>query len=213
MNYLAHLYLAGSDDEARLGNFLGDFVKGTLDRQRDRYSAAVLEGIACHRAIDAFTDAHPVCRRSCARLDGSVRRVAGIAIDLAYDRLLVEHWARFTDVPFSAFVGEAYALLDRNVTSLPPRLRAVLPSIVAQDWLGSYATWDGIELALRRVSRRFRRSPRLEGMLVGAWPSLFAAREGLSADFLEFFPQAIAFVAARDSAQNQTVCQTLEKIR
>jgi acyl carrier protein phosphodiesterase len=196
MNYLAHLYLAGRDDEARLGNFLGDFVKGTLDRQRDHYSANVIEGIACHRAIDRFTDDHAVYRRSCGRLDPQVRRVAGIAIDLAYDRLLVEHWSQFSDQPFRAFVRDAYALLERHAASLPPRLQRALPFILSQDWLGSYATWDGVELALMRMSRRMKRSD----LLAEVWPSLTLCREELSADFLEFFPQVIAFVAARSGA-------------
>jgi acyl carrier protein phosphodiesterase len=198
MNYLAHLYLAGGDDEARLGNFLGDFVKGTLDRQRDRYSAAVLDGIACHRAIDRFTDDHAVYRRSCGRLDQRVRRVAGIAIDLAYDHLLVQHWSQFSDQPFRAFVRDAYALLDRHAALLPPRLQQALPFILAQDWLGSYATWNGVEVALMRVSRRMKRSD----LLAEVWPSLSLCREELSADFLEFFPQVMTFVAARSTANS-----------
>ena len=28
MNYLAHLYLSGDSDEIKLGNFIGDYVKG-----------------------------------------------------------------------------------------------------------------------------------------------------------------------------------------
>ena len=32
MNYLIHFLLAGDDDELRLGNLLGDHVKGRVER-------------------------------------------------------------------------------------------------------------------------------------------------------------------------------------
>ena len=40
MNFLAHLRLAGSRDEALLGGMLGDFVKGSPE---GRFSAGVAE--------------------------------------------------------------------------------------------------------------------------------------------------------------------------
>ncbi len=32
MDYLVHFLMAGDDDELRLGNLLGDFVKGRVER-------------------------------------------------------------------------------------------------------------------------------------------------------------------------------------
>ena len=57
MNYLAHLYLAEQTSEGLLGSLLGDFVKGRLE---SRFPEAVRRGIVLHRAIDTFTDAHPL---------------------------------------------------------------------------------------------------------------------------------------------------------
>ena len=79
MNYLAHLYLAEQSSEGLLGSLLGDFVKGRLD---DRYPETVRRGIALHRAIDSFTDAHPLHRESRNRIGGERRRYAGIIIRL-----------------------------------------------------------------------------------------------------------------------------------
>ncbi len=197
MNYLAHLVLAGPDDDARLGNFLGDFVKGSLDSYRDRYSAAVLDGIKCHREIDRFTDTHPVFRQSCRRLGPEFRRVSAIAMDLTYDHLLIAHWSQFMAQPFPEFVDAAYALLQQQSACLPPRLQQALPVMIRQDWLGSYATWEGVELALARVSRRMKRSD----LLAQVWPAIAVCREELAMDFLDFFPEAIAFVAARSQSE------------
>ena len=56
MNYLAHVFLQRSSPELMVGGMLGDFVKGALGA---RYSPGVCAGIALHRAIDRYTDAHP----------------------------------------------------------------------------------------------------------------------------------------------------------
>ena len=49
MNWLAHLLLAESNPEARLGNLLGDLVKG---EQRQALNPRLQRGIECHQAID-----------------------------------------------------------------------------------------------------------------------------------------------------------------
>lgn len=197
MNYLAHLVLAGADEDARLGNFLGDFVKGSVESHCDRYSAAVLDGIRCHRQIDQFTDAHPIFRRSCQRLGPEFRRVSAIAMDLTYDHLLIAHWSQFVAQPFPEFVEDAYALLQRRSPSLPLRLQQALPVMIRQDWLGSYASWNGVEIALGRVSKRMKRSD----LLAQVWPAIAVCQDELATDFVKFFPEAIAFVAARSQSQ------------
>ena len=74
MNWLAHLRLAPAEPLGRLGNLCGDFVRGIdLATLHPR----LREGVAQHRAIDAFVDAHPVVRGSRRRLDEPFRRFAG----------------------------------------------------------------------------------------------------------------------------------------
>ena len=55
MNYLAHVYLSGSDKDLIIGNFIADHVKGKayLD-----YPETIQKGILLHRKIDDFTDRH-----------------------------------------------------------------------------------------------------------------------------------------------------------
>ncbi len=57
MNYLAHLFLAEENDDAKLGALLGDFVKGTII---DRYSEKTEREIQIHRKIDFYTDNHAI---------------------------------------------------------------------------------------------------------------------------------------------------------
>lgn len=59
MNYLAHIFLSGSNRKVQLGNFVGDAVKGSSYKN---YPPDIAKGIQLHRAIDDYTDRHPaVC--------------------------------------------------------------------------------------------------------------------------------------------------------
>ena len=57
MNYLAHTFLSGDSDQVRIGNFIGDYVKGS---DFNFYPEGIKKGIILHRHIDYFTDNHPV---------------------------------------------------------------------------------------------------------------------------------------------------------
>jgi len=65
VKYLVHFFLAGDDEELRLGNLLGDFVKGRVERfEHPGATERLRTGIQMHRAIDAFSDRHPAVHRS-----------------------------------------------------------------------------------------------------------------------------------------------------
>lgn len=186
MNYLAHLALADGSPESILGNFLGDFAKG---RPEGRFAPAVVRGIRLHRSVDGFTDAHPVLRRAIGRLPSAHRRFAGIAIDMAFDHFLAVRWEHEAPEDFRRHRRHAYAVLTARHSALPPRLQAILPSLRDDDWLGSYARFDGMAFALERMSRRLSR----ENPLATLAENIGANYDGLQADFDVFWPQVTAF--------------------
>src|ERR1044072_1762401 len=55
MNLLAHALAAAPDAELMLGSLIGDFVRGRIDPS---LPPAIRAGVALHRAVDTFTDAH-----------------------------------------------------------------------------------------------------------------------------------------------------------
>jgi hypothetical protein len=61
MNYLAHAYLSFGIPAITVGNLISDFVKG---KQKLSYPPEIQRGIVLHRAIDSFTDTHPVTRQA-----------------------------------------------------------------------------------------------------------------------------------------------------
>ena len=194
MNWLAHLRLSPADPLLRLGNLCGDFVRGTdpatlhPDLQR---------GIAQHRAIDRFVDAHPIVRTSRERLDPGARRFAGVLVDVFYDHFLARDWHRHGDGgPLAAFAAGVHDDLERHRTLLPPRLVSALPWLKAQGWLAGYAQVDGIDAVVRRMAGRLSRpSPLADGAA-----ELRAHYDALDIDFAAFWPELVAFAAKLDGA-------------
>lgn len=153
-----------------------------------------LRGAARHKAIDAFTDAHPLVRQSRLRIDPRFRRVSGVLVDIFYDYCLARRWSVYTSEPLSAFTTSFYADVQTHPLALPAPARATLDRIVKHDLLGQYERIEGVEHSLRRISTylesRWGRDYRLEESA----RELLAHEEEFAADFAEFFPQLQAAV-------------------
>jgi hypothetical protein len=89
MNWLAHLFLSDPEPACRIGNLLPDFLSANV---LAGLPAAFQRGIAQHRRIDAYTDAHPVFRRSVQRFAPPFRRYGGVLVDIFYDHFLARDW-------------------------------------------------------------------------------------------------------------------------
>ena len=188
LNFLAHLYLAEATDESLIGNFLGDFVKGTPESLRGRYPEAVIRGIRKHRAIDAFTDSHPTFRKAKALLEPHRRRLAGIVVDVFYDYFLSSQWPGGKAKRLE-FIRECHETLSKPEPWLPENFRAVIPRMITENWLGSYASLEGLALTFRRVSTR---APVAVGVL-GAEQDLIGNEKAFGELYSEFFPDLCEF--------------------
>lgn len=188
MNYLAHLLLAGTGDDAILGSLLGDFVKGCPE---GHFSAAVSEAIRLHRKIDSYSDAHRITRRSRNRISPLRRRFAGIIVDVGYDHFLSRHWRRFSPMDLDPFVQRVYAVLSRHRPLLPGRLSRILPGMISENWLGGYIRLAHVGEALDRIAGRLSRG----GRFLRAVTEIEEHYEPLEADFLSFFPELVSFCA------------------
>ncbi|UCH53348.1 MAG: DUF479 domain-containing protein [Pseudomonadota bacterium] len=189
MNYLAHAYLSCESSDAMIGGMLGDFVKGSL---AGRYTPGIRSAIALHRAIDRYTDRHPTVRQSNALISAKRRRFAGIMVDVFYDHFLAVHWARFSSTPLKAFTHNYYAVLHAQVAGFPPRLQRVLPYMMRDDWLASYAEVESVDAALNGIARRFQRFARARVLCDGV-QELTDNYGALEAQFLAFFPELVQF--------------------
>ncbi len=187
MNFLAHIYLSGSSDEIKIGNFIGDYVKG---RNYEKYPELVRKGIILHRKIDTYTDLHPIVNQSKMHLKKRFRRYSGVIVDIFYDHFLASEWHMFSKHPLPQYVINMYEILVSNYFILPNEIRTFLPFFIINNWLESYTSIDGIEGVLRRMTKRTS----LPSETPFAVSELRKNYNLFRDEFLEYFPQLVSYV-------------------
>ncbi|TPE45947.1 acyl carrier protein phosphodiesterase [Pontibacter mangrovi] len=187
MNYLAHIYLSGNDNELLVGNFIADAVKG---RQLEQYPAGVAKGIRLHRLIDRYTDTHPVVEETKVRLRPKYKKFSPVIADMYFDHFLACNFEHYAPVPLTAFVDEAYTLIQQHHHLLPDAMQHLFKYMHSQNWLASYAQVEGIAQALTGMSRRTV----VDSGMETAAEELVAQYELYEADFRSFFPELQQYV-------------------
>lgn len=170
-----------------IGALLGDFVKSNA---AGIYSEEIEREIRIHRKVDAFTDAHPVTRAARELFRDSTRRFAGISLDVFYDHALTRRWEEYSAVPLEEFIQQFYGALLERQHILPPNLELAVHRMVTQDWLGSYKDFDGVKIAVGRISTRLSKNGHL---LRESLIDIEANYEKLSQGFDSFFPELMGF--------------------
>lgn len=186
MNHLAHAVLAGADDDRILGGVLGDFVHGPVPRG---LRPGVELGLRLHRAIDVYTDSHPVVAGLRRGFVAPFRRYAGILLDIWFDHLLARDFARWCATPLAVFSDDLVALLQRHADELPAPLRDYAAYMRRYGLPAAYADTAMVACALDGIARRLARANPLSAAL----PVLLDQADALQAGFDAFFPQLVTF--------------------
>jgi acyl carrier protein phosphodiesterase len=194
MNWLAHVYLSEPHIDFRLGNLLADIVRGD---ERASLSEEFQRGARRHHRIDAFTDAHPIVRRSRQRIRPEYRRFSGVFVDIFYDHFLASSWAQYAATDLESFTASFYADAAGSTLVLPPQAATSIERIARYDLLGSYRDIDGVERALRGVSMRLQRRWGRDFQLHAGVADLIEQRAAFAVDFAEFFPELQTHVMSR----------------
>lgn len=190
MNHLAHCFLSFGNEDLLLGNFIGDFVKGSAWKD---YSQGVQHGILLHRSIDAYTDEHPSAKQSKERIRAFAKRYASAVTDILYDHLLAIHWEKYHPEPFDVFAEKTYNQLGSRSQEMPAVLQERLPRMLEGRFLHGYTHREGLDWVLDRFSRRM-----IGGMdSVGLSEVFYADIDGFSDDFNTFFPDLIKIAQNR----------------
>ncbi len=151
MNFLAHIYLSGDDEELQIGNFIADSVKG---KKYLSFPPKIQEGIILHRAIDTFTDTHSVVRKSVRRLFPVYSHYSTVIVDILYDHYLAANWKDYSAIPLDQYVQNFYNSLNKNYKVLPLKVQQFLPYMIRDNWLLDYATIEGIGKILMQMDQR-----------------------------------------------------------
>ncbi|HBS12730.1 MAG TPA: DUF479 domain-containing protein [Flavobacteriaceae bacterium] len=151
MNFLAHIYLSGENNQIKIGNFIADAIRGNNYKG---YATTIQKGIFFHRKIDTFTDSHATVKISKRRLHERYRHYDGVIIDVLYDHFLAKNWASYSQLPLDEYAQEFYSLLNSNFDILPEKVQNFLPYMIKDDWLNNYRTIEGIEKVLIGLNKR-----------------------------------------------------------
>lgn len=151
MNFLAHIYLSGNNDFIKIGNFMADGIRG---KQFENYPIEIQKGILLHRAIDTFTDAHPIFRESTKRLHKRYHHYAGVIVDVFYDHFLAKNWNLYSNENLEEYIIRFYQSMHKHHNLLSEKAKEILPYMEKQNWLSSYQTIEGIHQILTQMDRR-----------------------------------------------------------
>jgi acyl carrier protein phosphodiesterase len=202
MNYLAHIFLSGDNPEIRIGNFIGDYVKGA---KHERYTQGVQKGILLHRKIDSFTDSHHLVKKSSNLLRHSYNRYSGVVVDVFYDHFLAANWDRYSDEPLSKYVTGVHSMLMKNYFKLPGEVRSFLPFLIKSRRLENYQHLDGVEKALTIMTKYTSMPPYVEF----AMNQLNVHYDEFQHDFDLFFGELQTMVALELNEQHFSLEQSL----
>lgn len=188
MNFLAHIFLSGTNTELMIGNFIADYVKG---KKKDLFPEGIRKGIELHRAIDHFTDHHPITEESKSRLRANYPKYSGVIVDIFYDHFLAKNFNQYSEIPLFDFTQATYALLTENQMYLPDGVKSFLPFMIERNWLNNYSTIEGIGRTLTGLSKRVSFENKMDQSVADLQKDYLLYEN----DFSRFFPQLITFAA------------------
>jgi len=186
MNFLAHFHLAWPDEGMIAGGLEGDYHKGLLPGSLPDHLA---RGVKLHRAIDTFTDTHPLVADLRSHFPSTLRRYAGILIDLGFDHFLTRNWQKYSDLELRDFNAQVHLVLSEHEAHLSEGSLAMLSRLREYDILNLYHDWDTVTATATRIGERFRRG----NPLLNVETQLLPVKDEMEQAFLKFYPQLLLF--------------------
>lgn len=187
MNYLAHIFLSGNDSRLQVGNFIGDFVKGSNGKL---YPKTIRKGIALHRKIDHYTDHHQVVRETIDMMRPEFGRYSGIILDMYFDYFLATNFKTYSPKSLNVFATRFYIAIIVNYRHLPQRVKNFIFHLVFSNRLKKYASLKGLKQSLEIMATYKSKAIKPEKTIT----YLVDNHMELEKRFHEFFPDLIEFV-------------------
>lgn len=182
MNFLAHVHLSKDNEDVIFGNFIADAIKG---KSYVKFRKDIITGILLHRDIDTFTDRHIIVKNSRAKIREYFGKFSGIVVDIYYDHFLARNWEQYHNVELTQYSTYVYLILAKRFLLLPSRIKRLLPFLIGQNWLVSYANLNDLQRVFNGMDRR-------TGHISGMDNSVKILKnnyESLYLDFKEFYSE------------------------
>lgn len=186
MNYLAHAFLSFNDKEIQFGNIIGDYVKGN---QLNNYPFDVQHGILLHKAIDKYTDSHPIVDKAVAIFHQEFKLSSAIFTDIVFDNFLANDSRYFTDESLDIFTQSVYENLRNHQSLMNDKMVHFFSHMDQYNWLYQYRTIEGISKSIHGLCKRYPKLGNPEKAM-----QLFENNyDGLNEYFKQFFPELVTF--------------------
>jgi len=119
-----------------------------------------------------------------------------VIVDILYDHFLAKNWNSYHTQPLADYVDDFYELLRTNFEILPTRIQRMMPYMMADNWLLSYASIKGISTILNQMNQRTKNRAKMN----------FAVLE-LEEFYTEFETEFTSFFAELIPASQQKLNQ------
>lgn len=186
MNFLAHIHLSGENELIKIGNFMADGVRG---KQYENFPIDIQKGILLHRAIDTFTDSHPIFRQSTKKLHSRYHHYAGVIVDMYYDHFLAKNWKSYSTETLEKYTAQFYQSLLNNPTILTTKTQNLLPYMMEYNWLVNYQSINGLERILSQMDHRTKN----QSLMRFATEELVAHYDEFESEFALFYKEVQQF--------------------
>jgi acyl carrier protein phosphodiesterase len=153
VNYIAHIHIAQLTQTSMVGNFLGDFVKGS---QLECWPRDIEQGIRLHRKVDVFTDQHRDVRQLKMLFPPDLKKAAGIALDIYFDHLLLLHWRKFSMQDSGVLFAQFYQQLLAMELDAGNSFKRVKEGLLNHRWLEDYLQAETCLRAMQSVEQRLK---------------------------------------------------------
>lgn len=195
MNFLAHFILSDPDPLHLIGNFAGDFIKG---KQLAHLPPNMRHGVITHRAIDSYTDNHPVVKESKKLFYPIAGKYSGIIVDIVYDHFLSVNWHRYYNIPREVFIAKSQETLFTYGNLLPYRAQRLVGSLKYHRYLSIYPSYWGLQKVFSRMAKRTS-LPDVSNEIISI---VKANYQELDNQFNSFYPDLKLYVQTRTSEQD-----------
>ena len=185
MNYIAHIHIGCHTQTSLLGNFLGDFVKGS---QLQYLPFEIEQGIRLHRSIDVFTDSHPLISELRQNFPRDIRRMAGVIIDIYFDYLLMQTWNDYSNIEVHKVFTQFYQQLEQFSLPNNSHFNKQAERLKTHQWLNEYIHIETCYRAFLSIENRLNNR-----IIFADKAQSFILKHGeqLESSFEQFYPECL----------------------
>lgn len=191
MNFLAHSFLSFSDGQI-VGQFLEDFIR---NNERYNFPKEIQDGITMHRAIDTFTDAHPVIHEAKKVFSPLVRLYAGAFVDVSMDYFLAKDLNLNDLKSWKDHSHKVYQVLNENLEYFPDAFKRMLVKMEHDDWLFNYREDWAIQFSIQNVLNKAKYLDKN----IPVFQAFLDNKKILQKCYNDFFPDLMAHAKAENA--------------